>query len=54
VGGGHFDCEDIRPDPMRPGPPSTPDHTCSGFVPRAQDGWPGEYDYVAIATSPDS
>jgi dienelactone hydrolase len=45
---GRFDCEDIRPDPMRPSP-----HTCTGFVPRAQDGWPGEYDYVAIATSPD-
>ena len=54
AGGGRFDCEDIRPDPMRPDPPSTPDQACSGFVPRAQDGWPGGYDYVAIATSPDS
>jgi dienelactone hydrolase len=54
AGGGRFDCEDIRPDPMRPDPPSTPDQTCSGFVPSAADGWPGEYDYVAIATSPDS
>jgi dienelactone hydrolase len=52
--GGRFDCEDLRPDPMRPDPPSTPDHTCSGFVPRAQDGWPGDYDYLSIATSPDS
>jgi dienelactone hydrolase len=47
--GGRFDCEDFRPDPMRPEPPST----CPAFLPRAQDGWPGEYDYVAIATSPD-
>jgi dienelactone hydrolase len=52
--GGRFDCEDFRPDPMRPNPPSTyPASTCSGFVPRSQDGWQGEYDYVAIATSPD-
>jgi dienelactone hydrolase len=52
--GGRFDCEDFRPDPMRPNPPSTyPVNTCSGFVPRSQDGWPGEYDYLAIATSPD-
>jgi dienelactone hydrolase len=52
--GGRFDCEDLRPDPMRPDPPSTyPAGTCPGFIPRAQDGWPGEYDYVAIATSPD-
>jgi dienelactone hydrolase len=51
--GGRFDCEDIRPDPMRPDPPSTPHQPCSGFIPRAEDGWPGEYDYVAIATSPD-
>jgi dienelactone hydrolase len=54
AGGGRFECEDIRPDAMRPNPPSTyPANTCAGFVPRAQDGWPGEYDYVAIATSPD-
>jgi dienelactone hydrolase len=52
--GGRFDCEDLRPDPMRPEPPSTyPESTCSGFVPRARDGWSGDYDYVAIATSPD-
>jgi dienelactone hydrolase len=52
--GGRFDCEDFRPDPMRPDSPSTyPVNTCSGFVPRLQDGWAGEYDYVAIATSPD-
>ena len=49
-----FDCEDIRPDPMRPNPPSTfPAGTCPGFVPKSQDGWPGEYDFLAIATSPD-
>jgi dienelactone hydrolase len=54
AGGGRFDCEDFRPDPMRPDPPSTwPNNTCSGFVPKAQDGWPGNYDYVAIDTSPD-
>jgi dienelactone hydrolase len=53
AGGGRFDCEDIRPDAMRPDPPSTPDHKCTGFIPRAQDGWPGNYDYVAINTSPD-
>ena len=49
-----FDCEDIRPDPMRTDPPSTyPADTCSGWVPAAGDGWPGVYDYVAIDTSPD-
>jgi dienelactone hydrolase len=48
-GGGRFDCEDIRPDPMRPN--SYP--ACPAFVPRAEDGWPGDYDYVAIDTSPD-
>jgi dienelactone hydrolase len=53
AGGGRFDCEDIRPDPMRPDPPSTPNQPCSGFVPAAQDGWPGDYDYVKIDTSPD-
>jgi hypothetical protein len=52
--GGRFDCEDFRPDPMRPSPPSTyPAGTCSGLVPRSGDGWPGDYDYVAVATSPD-
>jgi dienelactone hydrolase len=52
--GGRFDCEDIRPDAMRPDPPSTyPSNTCSGWVPAASDGWPGAYDYVAIDTSPD-
>lgn len=52
--GGRFDCEDFRPDPMRPSPPSTyPGNTCPGLVPRSDDGWPGDYDYVAIATSPD-
>src|SRR3954452_22905629 len=54
AGGGRFDCEDIRPDAMRPNPPSTyPANACSAFVPQAQDGWPGNYDYVAIDTSPD-
>jgi hypothetical protein len=49
-----LDCEDIRPDAMRPDPPSTyPANTCSGWVPRSSDGWPGNYDYVAINTSPD-
>jgi hypothetical protein len=47
-GGGRFDCEDIRPDAMRPSL-----YTCTGWVPRSQDGWPGNYDYVAIDTSPD-
>ncbi len=52
--GGRFDCEDIRPDAMRPDPPSTfPSNTCTGWVPAADDGWPGNYDYVAIDTSPD-
>jgi dienelactone hydrolase len=54
AGGGRFDCEDIRPDAMRPDPPSTyPASTCPGFIPRSQDGWPGNYDFVAIDTSPD-
>jgi hypothetical protein len=53
AGGGRFDCEDIRPDAMRPSPPSTPDQHCPGFIPEASDGWPGNYDYVAIDTSPD-
>jgi dienelactone hydrolase len=55
AGGGRFECEDIRPDAMRPSPPSTyPANTCSGWVPAASDGWPGNYDYVVIDTSPDS
>jgi hypothetical protein len=29
------------------------DTTCSGWVPAASDGWPGNYDYVAIDTSSD-
>ncbi len=54
AGGGRFDCEEIRPDAMRPAPPSTyPDARCRGFVPAASDGWPGSYDYVAIDTTPD-
>ena len=36
--GGRFDCEDMRPG-------------CSGMV--SQDGWPGDYSYIAIVTSPD-
>jgi hypothetical protein len=48
AGGGRFDCEDIRPDAMRPN-----GTTCTGWVPAAGDGWPGNYDYVAIDTSPD-
>jgi dienelactone hydrolase len=53
-GGGRFDCEDIRPDPMRPESPSTyPANNCSGWIPAAHDGWPGHYDYVAIDTTPD-
>jgi hypothetical protein len=53
--GTRWDCEDIRPDPMRPSAPSIwPATTCGvAFTPQTQDGWPGEYDYVAIATSPD-
>ncbi len=46
--GGRFDCEDIRPDAMRP---SNAD--CSGWIPAASDGWLGNYDYVAIDTKPD-
>jgi hypothetical protein len=54
AGGGRFDCEDFRPDGMRPDTPSTyPIDACSGWVPASQDGWPGTYDYLAIATSPD-
>jgi hypothetical protein len=54
-GGGRFDCEDIRPDAMRPDPPSTyPADTCPGFVSQANDGWPGTYDFLTIDTSPDS
>jgi hypothetical protein len=34
---------------MRPAPPSN----CSGWIPAASDGWPGNYDYVAIDTTPD-
>jgi dienelactone hydrolase len=54
TGGGRFDCEDIRPDAMRPDPPSTfPANTCSGWIPAAHDGWPGNYDYLKIDTTPD-
>ncbi|MDX6605949.1 MAG: hypothetical protein QOD14_489 [Solirubrobacterales bacterium] len=54
AGGGRFDCEDIRPDAMRPDPPSTyPANTCSGWVPAASDGWPGDYSFASIDTTPD-
>jgi dienelactone hydrolase len=55
AGGGRFDCEDIRPDAMRPDPPSIWPATSCGttFTPQAQDGWPGEYSHLAIDTSPD-
>jgi dienelactone hydrolase len=54
AGGGRFDCEDFRPDAMRASPPSTyPENSCPAFTPAASDGWPGEYSYVAIATSSD-
>src|SRR3954467_2983484 len=54
AGGGRFDCEDIRPDAMRPSPPSTyPAATWSGWLPSASDGWPGDYSSVAIDTTPD-
>jgi dienelactone hydrolase len=39
--GSRFDCEDLRDG-------------CPGMVPRAEDGWPGDYSYIAIDTSPDS
>ena len=52
--GGRFDCEDIRPDAMRPDPPSTyPANTCSGWIPAASDGWPDNYDYLKIDTAAD-
>jgi hypothetical protein len=35
-----WDCEDLRDG-------------CSGMVPTADDGWPGDYSYIAIDTTPD-
>ena len=52
AGGGRFDCEDIRPDAMRPNPPSTFPTGCSGWV--SNDGWPGDYDFLDLVTSPDA
>jgi dienelactone hydrolase len=39
--GQRFDCEDLRDG-------------CPGMVPTADDGWPGNYSYISIDTSPDS
>ncbi|HEX4011780.1 MAG TPA: alpha/beta fold hydrolase [Solirubrobacteraceae bacterium] len=36
-----WDCEDLRDG-------------CPGMVPTDQDGWPGDYSYVAIDTTPDA
>jgi len=42
LAGGHvWDCEDLRDG-------------CAGMVPDGQDGYPGNYSYVAIDTSPDA
>ena len=39
---------------MRQSPPSTyPANNCTGWIPCANDGWPGNYDYVAMDPSPD-
>jgi pimeloyl-ACP methyl ester carboxylesterase len=40
-GGGRFDCEDLRDG-------------CPGMVPEADDGYPGNYSYLSIDTSPDA
>jgi dienelactone hydrolase len=39
--GSLWDCEDLRDG-------------CPGMVPAADDGWPGNYSYIAIDTSPDA
>jgi hypothetical protein len=39
--GSPYDCENLRDG-------------CPGLVPTSQDGWPGDYSYVAIDTTPDS
>jgi hypothetical protein len=41
AGGAVWDCEDLRDG-------------CAGMVPAGQDGYPGDYSYVAIDTSPDA
>jgi dienelactone hydrolase len=53
--GTRWDCEDMRPDPMRPSAPSVwPATSCGAtFTPQAEDGWPGEYSHLAIDTSRD-
>lgn len=40
-GGGRSECEDLRDG-------------CAGMVPQAGDGWPGDYSYVKIDTTPDA
>jgi hypothetical protein len=30
-----------------------PANTCSGFVPAASDGWPGDHSFISIDTTPD-
>ncbi|HEX3977309.1 MAG TPA: hypothetical protein VHW96_13670 [Solirubrobacteraceae bacterium] len=41
LGGGRFDCEDLRDG-------------CPGMVPEADDGYPGDYSYVKIDTTPEA
>jgi dienelactone hydrolase len=41
AGGQRFDCEDLR-------------NGCAGMIPAAQDGWPGNYSYITIDTTPDT
>jgi dienelactone hydrolase len=41
AGGGVFGCEDLRVG-------------CAGMVPASADGWPGDYSYIKIDTTPDS
>jgi dienelactone hydrolase len=55
AGGGRFDCEDMRTDAMRPNPPSLYPATSCGatLTPQASDGWPGDYSYISIDTTPD-
>jgi hypothetical protein len=36
-----FDCEDMR-------------EGCPGMTPTSADGWPGDYSYIKIDTTPDS
>ena len=53
--GARWDCEDMRPDAMRPDPPSLYPATSCGapFTPQANDGWAGDYSYITIDTTPD-